>query len=172
MAIDSRLPPYSATQRGQQPCQRCLGTLVESPDQVGAPLGERIERVHERRVGHPTLPLLSGAAQRVEPKLLRPGEHNVDEARLANPERSRDKQRTPIAGRGALKRDKRRGKLSLPPFDRSVKEPRRADGRPRGESPQQRRVFARWPRAEPGELVAQQAESTRCGPPVAAGRVA
>ena len=133
MAIHGLLAPPAAgsPHRGQQPRQRGLCAVGERADQLRAPRGERIERLHERRVRRAALLLVGGAAQRVKAELLRLGEHSLDEARLADPQRARDEQRAAIAGRGTLKRAERRGELSLTPFDGSVeeREPRGPPGR-------------------------------------------
>ena len=115
---------------------------------------------------------MGGAAQRVKAELLRLGEHRLDEARLADPERARDEQRAAIAGRGTPKRAERRGELSLTPFDGSVKEPSRADRRAARELALERQRLLRGLRAEPRELVAQQAELPRGSWPVAARHAA
>ena len=79
--------PRRAAHRGQQSRQRDLCAVGERAGQLRAPRGERVERLHERRVRRAALLLLGGAAQRVKAELLRLGEHSLEEARLADPER-------------------------------------------------------------------------------------
>ena len=88
------------------------------------------------------------------------------------PSDARDEQRAAIAGRGTPKRAERRGELSLTPLDRSVKEPSRANRRAAHELALERQRLLGGLRAEPRELVAQQAELTRGSRPVAARHAA
>ena len=163
--------PCRAAHRGQQSRQGGLCAVGERAGQLRAPRGERVERLHERRVRRAALLLVGGAAQRVEAELLRLGEHGLDEARLADPERARDEQRAAVGGRGAPQRGGRRGELALTPFDRGVEEPGRADRRAARELALERQRLLGGLRAEPRELVAQQAELARGGRPVAARHV-
>ena len=101
--------------------------------QLRAPCGERVERLHERRVRRAALLLVGGAAQRVEAELLGLGEHGLDEARLADPERAGHEQRAAVGRRGAPQRAGRRGELTLTPLDGSIEKPGRADRRTAGE---------------------------------------
>ena len=160
-----------AAHRGQQSRQGGLCAVGERAGQLRAPRGERVERLHERRVRRAALLLVGGAAQRVKAELLRLGEHGLDEARLADPERARHEQRTAIGGRGTPQRGGRRGELALTPFDGSVEEPNRADRRAARELALERQRLLGGLRAEPRELVAQQAELARGGRPVAARHV-
>ena len=159
VAIHGLLPrPRRGPHRRQQPRQGALCAVGQRAGQLRAPRGEGIERLHERRVRRAALLLVGGAAQRVKAELLRLGEHSLDEARLADPQRARDEQRAAIARRGTLQRAERRGELSLTPFDGSVQEPSRADRRAAGELALQRQRLLGRLRADPRELVAQQAE--------------
>ena len=106
-----------AAHRGQQSREGGLCAVGERARQLRAPRGERVERLHERRVRRAALLLVGGAAQRVKAERLRLGEHSLDEARLADPERARDEQRAAIGGRGTPQRAGRRGELTLTPFD-------------------------------------------------------
>ena len=90
--------------RGQQSGEGGLCAVAQSADQLRAPLGERVERLHERRVRSPALLLVGSPAQRVKAEFLRLGEHGLDDAGLADPERARDEQRAALGGRGMLQR--------------------------------------------------------------------
>ncbi len=114
---------------------------------------------------------MGGAAQRVEAELLRLGEHGLDQARLADPERARYEQRAAVGGRGPPQRGICRGELVLTTFDGSVEEPGRVDRRAARELALKRQRLLGGLRAEPRELVAQEAELARGGRPVAARRV-
>src|SRR5437763_2186892 len=160
--------PRRAAHRWQESRECGLCAVGERAGQLRAPRGERVERLHERRVRRAALLLVGGAAQRVEAELLRLGEHGLDEARLADTERARDEQRAAIGGGGTLKSAERRGELSLAPFDGSVEEPSGADRRAASELALERQRLLGGLRAEPRELVAQQAELARGGWPVAA----
>jgi pimeloyl-ACP methyl ester carboxylesterase/DNA-binding CsgD family transcriptional regulator len=107
----------------------------------------------------------------VKAELLRLGEHCLNDARLADPKRAGDEQRAAIGGRGMLQRDGRRRQLVLTPFDRRVEEPGRADGRAARELPLERQRVLGGLRAEPRELVTQQAELASGGRPVATRRM-
>ena len=72
-------PPAGRPHRGQQSRQGGLRAVGERAGQLRAPRGERVERLHERRVRRAALLLVGGAAQRVEAELLRLGEHGLDE---------------------------------------------------------------------------------------------
>ena len=157
-----------AAHRGQQPREGGLRAVGERADQLRAPLGERVERLDHRRVRRVALLLVSGAAQGVEAERLRLAEHGLDEAGLADPERARDEQRAAVGGRRAPERAERRGELPLAPFDRSVEEPGRPDRRPARELALERQRLRGGLRADPRELVAQEAELARGGRPVAA----
>ncbi len=130
MAVEGLLlRPHRATHRGQQSRQGGLRAFRERAGQLRAPRSERVERLHERPVRRTPFRLVRGAAQRVEAELLRLGQHGLDEARLADPKRASHQQRASIGRHGTLQRSGRRGELALTPFDRSVKEPSRADRR-------------------------------------------
>ena len=143
----------------------------ERAGQLRALRRERVDRLDERRVRRAALHLVGGAAQRVEPERLRLGEHRLDEAGLADPERAGHEQRTAIGGRGTPQRGGRRGELTLTPFDRSVEESTHVDRRATRELALKRERLLRGLGAEPRELVAQQAELARGGRPVAARHV-
>ena len=121
--------------------------------------------------GRAALHLVGGAAQRVEPERLRLGEHSLDEASLADPERAGHEQRTAIGGRGTPQRGGRRGELTLTPFDGSVEESTHVDRRATRELALKRLRLLGGLGAEPRELVAQQAELARGGRPVVARHV-
>ena len=162
--------PCRAGHRGQQSRQGGLCAVGEGAGQLRAPRGERVERLHERRVGRAALLLVGGAAQRVEAELLRLGEHGLEEARLADPERARDEQGAALAVRGAPERCGCRAELALTPFDRGMEKPGGADRRAAGELALERQRLLGGLRAEPRELVTQEAELARGGRPVAARR--
>ena len=144
VAIHGLLPPPAGrAHRRQQPRQRRLRAVGERAGQLRAPRGERIERLHERRVGRAALLLVGGAAQRVKAELLRLGEHSLDEARLAHPQRAHDEQRAAVARRGALQRAERRGELALTPLHRRVEEASRANRRAARELAVERQRLAR-----------------------------
>ena len=96
-----------AAHRGQESRQGSLCAVGESAGQLRAPGGERVERLHERRVRRAALFLVNGAAQRVEAKLLRLGEHGLEEAGLPDPERARHQQRAAVGGGGTPQRGRR-----------------------------------------------------------------
>ena len=102
MAIHGRLCVPRRAARRQQSRERELRAVAQRAGQLGAPRRERVERLHERRIGYAAFLLVGGAAQCVKPELLRTGQHGLDQARLADPERACDEQRTAFAGRGAL----------------------------------------------------------------------
>ena len=160
-----------AAHRGQESRQGGLCAVSEGAGQLRTPGGERVERLHERRVRRAALLLVGGAAQGVEAKLLRLGEHGLEKAGLADPERARHQQRAAVGGGGTPQRGGRRGELTLTPFDGCVEEPGRADRRAARELALKRQRLLGGLRAEPRELVAQQAELARGGRPVAARHV-
>ena len=87
------------------------------------------------------------------------------------PSGARDEQRAALAGRGAPQRCGCRAELALTPFDRGVAKPGGADRRAARELALERQRLLGGLRAEPRELVAQQAELARGGRPVATRRV-
>ena len=160
-----------AAHRGKQSRQGCLCAIGERAGQLRAPLGQRIKRLHERRVRRPALLLAGGTAQRVEVELLGLGEHGLDETRLADPERARDEQRAAVCGRGAPERGGRGAELAFTPFDRGMEEPDGADRRAARQFALERQRLLGGLGAQPRELVAQEAELARGGRPVAARHV-
>ena len=141
--------PLRATHRRQQSRERDLRAVAERADQLRAAVGERVERFRERRVGRSALRLVPCTAQCVEGQLLRLGEHGLEQARLADPDRTGDQQRAPVRGRGTLQRDERRGELSLPSFDGGAKEPGRVNRRAPGELALKRQRLLRRLDAQP-----------------------
>jgi hypothetical protein len=155
MAIHGLLGrPRWGAHRRQQSRQRGLCAVGERTGQLRAPRGERVERLHQRRVRRAALLFVGGAAHRVKAELLRLGEHSLDDARLADPERPGDEQRAAIAGPGPLKHVERRGELSLTPFDGSVEEPSRADRGAACELALERQRLPGGFRPEPRKLLA------------------
>jgi hypothetical protein len=128
VAIHGLFPlPRGAAGRGQQSRKRDLCAVAQRAGQFRTPRRERVKCLYERRVGCAAFLLVGGATQRVKPQLPRTGQHGLGQARLADPERARDEQRTAVSGRGVLQRAERRAELSLTPFDGSEEEPRRVD---------------------------------------------
>ena len=82
--------PAGRRTEGSSRARAACALSVSAPASSGAPRGERVERLHKRRVRRAALLLVAGAAERVESELLRLREHGLDEARLADPQRARD----------------------------------------------------------------------------------
>ncbi len=73
-----------AAHRRQQSRQRDLCAVGDRTGQLRAPRGERVERLHERRVRRAALLLQGGAAQRMKAQPLRFLKHSLEQARLAD----------------------------------------------------------------------------------------
>ena len=158
--------------RGQQSRQGGLRAVGERAGQLRTPRGEWVERLHERRVGRAALLLVRGAAQRMEAELLRLGEHGLEKAGLADPQRAGDEQGAAIGGRSARERCRCRAELPLTPFDRAMEKPGRVDRRAARELALERQRLLGGLRPEPRELFTQEAELARGGRFVAARHVA
>ena len=173
MAVDGLLRrARRAAHRRQQPRERGLCAVAERAGQLRAPRGERVERLDERRVRRAALLLVGGAAQRVEAELLGLGEHRLDEARLADPERARDEQRAAVAGRGTPQRGRAPRRARARALRRGACRSRAArTAGPRVSSRCSASVSSEGSAPSRDELVAQQAELARGGRPVAARHV-
>ena len=82
-----RRPRGAAAREGSRRASAACALSLSAPASSGRRRGERVERLHERRVRRAALLLVGGAAQRVEAELLRLSEHGLEEARLADAER-------------------------------------------------------------------------------------